>query len=115
MGREDQKQRAVFDTLERRLRGIIALCLVTCALSFAQQRPAAAKASSKFTPPSVPKVNFGDIAERAGLTAKTEDGNEKSKKYIIETTGSGAAFFDFDNDGWPDIFQVNGSKLEGFP
>jgi hypothetical protein len=60
-------------------------------------------------------VNFVDLAEHAGLTAKTEDGGDKTKRYIIETTGSGAAFFDFDNDGWPDIFVVNGSRLEGFP
>ena len=62
-----------------------------------------------------PVVNFVNIAEKAGLTVKTEAGGERAKKYIIETTGSGAAFFDFDNDGWPDIFMVNGSRLEGFP
>ena len=62
-----------------------------------------------------PKVHFVDIAARAGLTARTEDGGERTKKYIIETTGSGAAFFDYDNDGWPDIFLVNGTTLEGFP
>jgi hypothetical protein len=62
-----------------------------------------------------PTVHFVDIADRAGLTARTEDGGEKTKKYIIETTGSGAAFFDYDNDGWPDIFLVNGTTLEGFP
>jgi hypothetical protein len=56
-----------------------------------------------------------DIAARAGLTAKTEDGGDKTKKFIIETTGSGAAFFDYDNDGWPDVFLVNGTTLEGFP
>src|SRR5437870_8923555 len=61
------------------------------------------------------EVNFVDIAARAGLTAKTEAGGVKSKKYIIETTGSGAAFIDYDNDGWPDIFLVNGTTLEGFP
>ncbi|MBV9181575.1 MAG: CRTAC1 family protein [Acidobacteria bacterium] len=61
-----------------------------------------------------PKVNFIDIAERAGVTFRTEAGGEKAKRYIIETTGSGAAFFDYDNDGWPDIFLVNGSRLEGF-
>jgi enediyne biosynthesis protein E4 len=68
-------------------------------------------------PPSStpPKVNFVDIAARSGLTAKTEDGGEKTKKYIIETTGSGAAFLDYDNDGWPDAFIVNGTTLEGFP
>jgi hypothetical protein len=62
-----------------------------------------------------PRVHFVDIAARAGLTAKTEDGGEKAKKYIVETTGSGAAFVDYDNDGWPDVFLVNGTTLEGFP
>ena len=67
------------------------------------------------TPPPPPKVNLVDIATQAGLTAKTEAGGDKTKRYILETTGSGAAAFDFDNDGWPDIFLVNGSRLEGFP
>ena len=39
-------------------------------------------------------------------------GGVDSKKYIIETTGSGVAIFDYDNDGWPDIFLVNGTTLE---
>jgi hypothetical protein len=65
--------------------------------------------------PGATRVNFVDISTRAGLTARTEAGGEKSKKYIIETTGSGAAFIDYDNDGWPDIFLVNGTTLEGFP
>ena len=58
---------------------------------------------------------FGDVAARAGLTARTEAGGETAKKYIIETTGSGAATVDVDSDGWPDIFLVNGTTLEGFP
>src|SRR5438105_627393 len=36
-------------------------------------------------------------------------------KYLLETTGCGAAFYDFDDDGWLDIFLVNGWRLEGFP
>jgi hypothetical protein len=56
-------------------------------------------------------VNFTDIAAKASLTAITQDGGEASKKFILETTGSGAAFIDYDNDGWPDIFLVNGSTL----
>src|SRR6202030_4342866 len=34
---------------------------------------------------------------------------------LLETTGCGVAFYDYDNDGWLDIFLVNGSRLEGFP
>jgi len=40
-------------------------------------------------------------------------GGVTTKKYIIETTGTGVAIFDYDNDGWPDIFIVNGTKLDG--
>ena len=42
-------------------------------------------------------------------------GGKDTKKYIIETTGTGVAILDYDNDGWPDIFLVNGTTLEGFP
>jgi enediyne biosynthesis protein E4 len=57
---------------------------------------------------------FRDETKRAGLTAVNVFGGDTAKKYIIETTGSGIAFIDYDNDGWPDIFMVNGSRLEGF-
>jgi hypothetical protein len=62
-----------------------------------------------------PNIELVDIDDQAGLATKTEAGGEKTKKYIIETTGSGTAFVDLDNDGWPDVFLVNGSRLEGFP
>jgi enediyne biosynthesis protein E4 len=57
-------------------------------------------------------ARFVDIAEKAGLTMKNVFGGVESKKYIIETTGTGIAIFDYDNDGWPDIFFVNGTTLE---
>ena len=60
-------------------------------------------------------ANFTDIAEKAGLTAQNVFGGVDTKKYIIETTGNGVAIFDYDNDGWPDIFLVNGTRLEGAP
>src|SRR5205085_1178925 len=59
--------------------------------------------------------NFIDVAEKAGLTMTNVFGGVSTKKYIIETTGSGVAIFDYDNDGWPDILFVNGTTLEGFP
>jgi hypothetical protein len=90
----------------------LAICLVLCVSAVSQQH---SRKGMIANPPGAPRVNFVDVAEKASLAAKTEAGGEKYKKYIIETTGSGAAFFDFDNDDWPDIFLVNGSRLEGFP
>lgn len=57
-------------------------------------------------------VSFVNVAREAGLRAKTIYGSENRNKYLIETTGCGAAFFDYDNDGWLDIFLVNGSRFE---
>src|SRR5271170_4581227 len=79
-----------------------------------QQQPAATPVPQP-TPPAPPKIHFVDIAAQAGLTARTEYGGDGIKKYIVESTGTGAAVIDDDNDGWPDIFLVNGSTLEGFP
>ena len=53
-----------------------------------------------------------DVAQEAHLAFFQVCGGDKSKKYILETTGSGVAFIDYDNDGWVDIFLVNGSSLE---
>jgi enediyne biosynthesis protein E4 len=65
--------------------------------------------------PAKPLANFTDVAEKAGLTMQDIFGGIETKKYIIETTGTGVAIFDYDNDGWPDIFLVNGTRREGLP
>src|SRR5580765_1389421 len=83
------------------------LLLLSATLVAQQSRPLA--------PPPPPIATFADIAEKAGLTAPNVFGGTDTKKYIIETTGTGVAIFDYDNDGWPDIFLVNGTTLEGAP
>ena len=62
-----------------------------------------------------PGVSFINVARDSGLNAKTIFGGEHKNKYLLETTGCGVAFYDYDNDGWLDIFLVNGTRLEGFP
>ena len=47
---------------------------------------------------------FEDVAARAGLTATTVFGGVDTKKYILETTGTGVAIFDYDNDGCPTFY-----------
>src|SRR5438270_11673896 len=65
------------------------------------------------TKPQSPVADFQDVAEKAGLKFEIVSGDKESKKYIIETTGTGIAILDYDNDGWPDIFIVNGTTLDG--
>ena len=61
------------------------------------------------------EVHFEDLAQQAGLRALNVYGGDTHKEFIIETTGNGAIIFDYDNDGWPDVFLPNGSTVEGFP
>ncbi len=55
---------------------------------------------------------FVDEAGPAGLNVLNVNGGVKSKKYIIEATGSGVGILDYDKDGWPDIFLVNGQTMK---
>jgi enediyne biosynthesis protein E4 len=62
-----------------------------------------------------PYSRFVDIAEKAGLIAPMIYGGLNQDKYIIESMGGGCAFFDYDNDGWMDIFIACGKRLENTP
>jgi enediyne biosynthesis protein E4 len=57
-------------------------------------------------------MSFTNVAKMAGLTSKTTFGGEKSNRYLLETTGCGVAFIDYDNDGWIDLFFVNGTRFD---
>ena len=68
-------------------------------------------------PQEPPPLGFGftNVAREAGLSAITVFGGERTNRYLLETTGCGVALFDYDNDGWLDVYLVNGTTLEGFP
>jgi hypothetical protein len=57
-------------------------------------------------------VTFVDVAAPAGIAAaKNVFGEPENKRTLLEEMGAGVALFDYDNDGWPDIFLVNGTTL----
>ncbi len=66
--------------------------------------------STASTSPASP-VQFVDVAHEAGLNIPNVWGGADHKRYIIEAKGSGIAFFDYDHDGWLDIYLTNGTRL----
>ena len=56
-------------------------------------------------------VQFVDVAHEAGLNIPNVWGAADRKKYILEAKGSGLAFFDYDHDGWLDIYLTNGTRF----
>src|ERR1700738_2038675 len=76
-------------------------------------RPLSAAAFPFATIPSY-SPRFVDVAKEAGLASKTVLIGHENKDFLLSTTGGGIALFDYDNDGWLDIFVVNGWGLEEF-
>lgn len=70
-----------------------------------------ASSKSKIDLPS-PRIQARDVAAESGITHMDVYGGVKTNKYILEMTGHGVAVIDFDNDGWRDLFFVNGTRLE---
>ncbi len=62
-----------------------------------------------------PPAWFIDVASQAGIQIRNVNGSVDHKRYIIEATGSGVAIIDYDRDGWPDIFLVNGQEMNPQP
>ena len=70
------------------------------------------KPQPKGKPSGLPfKSRFTDVAAAAGLTAPVIYGGVDRKDYLLETTGSGVAFLDYDNDGWLDLFIPSGARF----
>jgi hypothetical protein len=57
-------------------------------------------------------IVFEDIAAKAGLTSWTHKMGSPNKPVILDTIGSGVALLDYDNDGWLDIYLVNGATVD---
>ena len=77
--------------------------------------PHAFQAMVPSTKPVPPFSRFVDVAASAGLTQTMVFGEVGHATYIIEIMGAGCAFFDYDNDGWVDIFVLGGRRLDGVP
>src|SRR5436309_14874746 len=60
-------------------------------------------------------AHFVDVASAAGRHAPVICGGVESKNYILEATGCGWAFLDYDSDCWLDIFLLSVTRLGGAP
>jgi hypothetical protein len=82
----------------------------------AAQAPAEASPGATPSPTPAPRpsgaIEFTDVTAEAGLRFRHNSG-AAGKKYLPETMGAGAAFLDYDNDGWQDILLVNSTSWPG--
>jgi hypothetical protein len=82
-----------------------------CLVLFAAQAALPAVGAAQQTAPEK-RIHFTDITRAAGIRFVYNNGGF-GQKYLPETLGPGVAFIDYDNDGWQDIFLVNGTRWPG--
>src|ERR1700758_5398451 len=111
-------RREFFRQLGRLGKVVPASLLLPASWAAALQKPASSPAARKAAKVLAPEAGFSftDIAAQAGLSgAVNVFGGVERKRYLLEEIGCGVALFDYDNDGWLDIFFVNGTRFEGIP
>jgi hypothetical protein len=81
--------------------------VVTAPVLDAQKRPITAGGFVDSGP-----VIFQDVTRQAGLSGWRHKMGSPEKNFILETNGSGVCLIDYDNDGWLDIYLVNGSTFD---
>jgi len=89
------------------MRGLTALLA-----AFVLAASAAVGGGNSGSPAANSAVTFRDVTQQAGIRFVHNNG-AFGKKFLPETLGPGVAFIDYDNDGWPDIFLVNGMDWPG--
>ncbi|MGO8935376.1 MAG: CRTAC1 family protein [Terracidiphilus sp.] len=99
------------DWSRRRLLKAVPSILATASLPFAEPLFASMPDAGTERPFS----NFVDVSEAAGLTKVMFYGAGTHATYLTEIMGGGCAFFDYDNDGWMDVFVLGGRLLESIP
>jgi hypothetical protein len=116
MGNKMNNKKAAPWSRRRMLRNLpaaLAPAFIPCTLLEAVQ--SALPPALQMDKASAPFSRFVDVAHAAGLTATMVYGEQDSFTYIVESMGTGCAFFDYDNDGWMDIFIPGGRRLENTP
>ncbi len=97
----------------RHNKSFLIFALIFVQLTLAQQKNIPPTAQiPKPNPNAAQGVIFTDITKAAGLSGFRFISGSPAKDYIIEGPGAGCAFLDFDNDGWLDVYLVNGSTID---
>ncbi|HET9401822.1 MAG TPA: CRTAC1 family protein [Candidatus Acidoferrales bacterium] len=91
------------------MRRLLSFAVAVAAICFAAMQLAAALQNALPTPQ---KIEFHDVTRAAGINFVHNNG-AFGRKYLPETLGPGCAFFDYDNDGLPDILLINGQDWPG--
>src|ERR1700749_1854323 len=92
----------------RMIRFLFLFLFVGVPLTYAQ----APSASSKLAAPPTPTIKFEDASDKAGVDYTHSFGSRQLGS-LLEGTGAGCVWFDYNNDGLPDLYVANGRPLDG--